>query len=102
MTRLLPALLAAATLATSAPLIVTQTTNTTALTSALGGGGGLTINSVAITNGAPSQFGTYTGFNSPPITIANGVVLSTGQVVQVLPSFNNGLQDNFTTPSTDT
>jgi hypothetical protein len=82
-------------------LNVTQTTDAGALQAALGGTG-LTINSVSITNGAASQFGTYTGFTSPPITIGNGVVMSSGQVVQVYPSFNNGLQGASTTPSTDT
>ena len=62
----------------------------------------MTINSATVLNGAASQFGTYTGFTSPPITIGNGIVLSTGQVMQVLPAFNNGLQGSNTTPSTDT
>jgi hypothetical protein len=82
-------------------LTVTQTTNPSDLAAALGGGN-LTINSVTTTNGAASQFGTYTGFTSPPQTIGNGVVMSSGQVVQVYPSFNNGLQLANTTPSTDT
>jgi hypothetical protein len=87
---------------TAGPVAVTQTTNTTTLAAALGGGGLMTINSAAITNGAPVQFGTYTNFTSPPITIGNGVVLSSGQVIQVTPAFNNGLQGGGTTPSTDT
>ena len=85
----------------SAALSVTQTTNSADLISALGGAG-LTINSVSINNGAASQFGTYTSLTSPPVTIGNGVVLSTGQVVQVLPAFNNGRSGVGTTPSTDT
>ncbi len=80
---------------------VTQTTSTANLTAALGGSG-LTIDSVAIANGASSQFGTYTGFTSPPVTIGDGIVMSSGQVVQVYPSFNNGLQLTATTPSTNT
>jgi hypothetical protein len=64
----------------------------------LGGGGGLTINSVSINNGAASQFGTYTNFTSAPVTIGNGVVLSTGQVVQTTAAFHSGGD----TPSTDT
>jgi hypothetical protein len=80
---------------------ITQTTDGTVLGSALGGGG-LTIDSVTITNGADSQFGTYTGFTSLPVTIGDGVVLSTGQVVQTLPAFNNGLQGLSPTPSTST
>jgi len=104
-TRLLSPFLAAVSIAvfvTSAlALTVTQTTNGTDLANALGGSG-LTINSVTVTNGAASQFGTYTGFTSPPVTLGNGVVLSTGQVSQVLPAFNNGAVGGKTTPSTDT
>jgi hypothetical protein len=77
-------------------LTVTQTTDGTALATALGGAG-LTINSVTITNGAPSQFGTYTGFTSLPVTIGDGVVLSTGQVVQTTAAFHS----TGDTPSTD-
>jgi len=84
------------------PLTITETTNGSTLGSALGGGGSLTINSVTIINGAESQFGTYTGFSSGPVTIGNGVILSTGQVAQALRSFNNGAQGPATTPSTDT
>jgi hypothetical protein len=53
------------------------------------GGAGLTINSVSITNGAAAQFGTYTGFTSPPVTIGDGVVMSSGQVVQTTAAFHN-------------
>src|SRR5262245_59421216 len=87
---LLPATIALA-------LTVTQTTDTTALATALGGSG-LTINSVSIGNGAASQFGTYTGFTSPPVTIGNGVVMSTGLVVQVTAAFHSA----GSSPSTDT
>jgi len=31
-----------------------------------------------VTNGAASQFGTYTGFNGSVVTLGNGIVLSTG------------------------
>ena len=86
----------------AAAATITQTTDPTALATALGGGGVLTINSASVVSGAPSQFGTYTGFTSPPVTIGNGVVLSTGQVVEVGPEFNNGLAGAETTPSTDT
>jgi hypothetical protein len=89
-------------LATSASaMVVTQTTDGTLLGNALGGGG-LTIDSVSIANGADAQFGTYTGFTSAPVTITDGVVLSSGQVVQVTPAFNNGQQGSGTTPSTNT
>lgn len=85
--------------ATSASaLTVTQTTNGIALATALGGGGGMTITSVTTNNGAASQFGTYTGFTSPPVTLGDGVVLSTGQVVQTTAAFHN----NGDSPSTDT
>jgi PEP-CTERM motif len=77
-------------------LSITQTTNTSALGAALGGGG-LTINSVAITNGAAGQFGTYTGFTSAPVTIGDGVVLSTGQVTQTTSAFVSP----SSSPSTD-
>ena len=69
----------AAMLAISASaMVVTQTTNGTTLGNALGGGGGLTITSVSVANGASPQFGTYTGFTSPPVTIGDGIVLSSG------------------------
>jgi hypothetical protein len=77
---------------------ITQTTSSAALAAALGGGGGLTVNSATVTHGAASQFGTYTGFTSPPVTIGDGVVMSTGQVIQTTAAFHSS-QD---TPSTDT
>jgi hypothetical protein len=43
----------------------------------------LTITSATIRNGEPGQFGTYTNFTNPPITIGNGVVLSSGDVSYV-------------------
>jgi hypothetical protein len=78
-------------------LSVTQTTDGTVLGTALAGSG-LVINSVSITNGAASQFGTYTGFTSPPITIGDGIVLSTGQVLQTTAAFHSA----GSSPSTDT
>ena len=42
--------------------------------------GGLTITAVTALNGAEGQFGTYTDFTTQPITIGNGVVLSSGNV----------------------
>ncbi len=86
-----------ATDAVAGPISIVNTTNTATLAAALGATG-LTIDSVVINNGATSQFGTYSNFT----LINNGVALSTGQVVQVHPSFNNGLQGLLTTPSTDT
>jgi hypothetical protein len=58
----------------------------------------MTINSVSINNGATSQFGTYTGFTSAPVTIGDGVVLSSGQVVQTTSAFHSAGD----TPSTST
>jgi hypothetical protein len=90
--------LCVATFATASPIVITQTVNSATLAGALPGTGGLTVDSIAINNGAGSQFGTYSGFS----LIANGLVLSTGQVAQVVPGFNNGVQGSATTPSTDT
>jgi hypothetical protein len=92
-------ILASATVASA--LSITQTTAGTALRDALGGGG-LTINSVTITNGHEKQFGIYREFTSAPVTIGDGVVLSTGKVVQTTAAFNNGVQGTATTPNTDT
>jgi hypothetical protein len=95
------AILSSATFASA--LSITQTTDGTALGAALGGGGGLTIDSVDITNGNEwKQFGTYTGFTSGPVTIDDGIVLSTGKVVQTTATFNNAVQGTATTPNTDT
>ena len=94
------AILASATFASA--LSITQTIDGAVLGAALGGGGGLTIDSVAITNGYAKQFGTYTGFTSGPVTIDDGIVLSTGKVVQTTATFNNAVQGTATTPNTDT
>ena len=64
----------------SASIIVTPTVSGSALATGLGGTG-LTIDSVTATNGGAGQFGTYTNFSSGPVTFADGVVLSTGFVV---------------------
>ena len=79
-------------------LTVSQTVDSTALSTALGGGGGLTINSATVVNGDPTQFGTYTGFSSPPVTIGDGVVLSTGLAVQTTAAFHS----SGSSPSTNT
>ncbi len=92
--------MASATFASA--LSITQTIDGAVLGAALGGGGGLTIDSVAITNGYAKQFGTYTGFTSGPVTIDDGIVLSTGKVVQTTATFNNAVQGTATTPNTDT
>jgi hypothetical protein len=72
-----------------AAVIVTQTTDGTTLGGALGGSG-LTINSATAAVGNAAQFGTYTNFNLGPVTIGNGVVLSTGQVGQTPAPANSG------------
>lgn len=46
---------------------------------------GLTITGVTIRNGQPGQFGTYGSFNAPPVTIRNGIVLSSGDVSNLGP-----------------
>lgn len=61
---------------------VTPTTDTTALGAALNAQG-LTITSVSIEYGIDGQFGTYSNFNLSPVTITNGVVLSSGDVSHV-------------------
>jgi len=93
-------ILASATFASA--LSITQTTVGTELGVALGGGGGLTIDNVFVTNGAAKQFGTYKEFTSGPVTIGDGIVLSTGKVVQTTAEFNNGVHGTDTTPSRDT
>jgi len=77
-----------ASVLSASALTITQTTTPADLTTALSGGG-LAITSVTVNNGASSQFGTYTGFTSPPVTIGNGVVLSTGQVIQTTAAFHS-------------
>ncbi|MCC6469764.1 MAG: choice-of-anchor L domain-containing protein [Alphaproteobacteria bacterium] len=56
------------------------------------------FNSISVTYsfGAASQVGTYAGFTTPPVMIGNGVVLSTGNVVDVV-----GPANATDTPSTD-
>jgi hypothetical protein len=46
---------------------------------------GLTINSVRIVNGVAGQFGTYTSFSLPPVSIHDGIVLSSGDVSSMGP-----------------
>jgi len=70
-------------------MTVLQTTNPTALGAVLDGGAGITINSVTINNGASGQFGTYTGFSSLPITLGDGIVMSTGLATQTTASYHS-------------
>jgi len=81
-----------------AGVLVTATTNVAALATALNASG-LTITSVSIRNGADGQFGTYTDFTTPPITIGDGVVLSSGDVSFVGPPPDPSL--DFPQPSYD-
>jgi hypothetical protein len=46
---------------------------------------GLTINSVSVRSGVPGQFGTFTEFNISPVTIRDGIVLSSGSVANLGP-----------------
>jgi hypothetical protein len=69
---------------TASALTVVPTTSSAALSGALGGGGGLTVTSTTVNNGSALQFGTYSGFTSPPVTIGDGIVLSTGLVSEVV------------------
>ena len=49
--------------------------------------------SAAFTLGNPNQVGTYSGFSSPPVTIGNGVVMSTGNAVDAVGPYNNGVSN---------
>lgn len=70
--------------AASADITTIPTTDTSALRDALNATG-LTITSVVIHNGLEGQFGTYQNFRIPPVTIHNGIVLSSGNVAQIGP-----------------
>lgn len=66
-------------------LSVTQTTDANTLLNALvPNTSQFTSISASYTTGAAVQVGTYTGFTSPPVTIGNGVVLSTGNAVDTV------------------
>jgi hypothetical protein len=65
-------------------VVVNSPADAAALQAALSGTR-LTITSVSIRTGEAGQFGTYTGFTNAPITIENGVVLSSGEVAFVGP-----------------
>ena len=73
-------------------LTVTQTTDGTGLRNALvtnsGEFGSITA-SYAVGNS--SQVGTYTGFSLPPVTLGDGVVMSTGNAVDAVGPYNNGV-----------
>jgi hypothetical protein len=73
-----------------ATVIVTPTTDGGSLAAAL------SPNSLEMTvsalNGAAGQFGTYTNYTDQPITIGDGVVLSSGDVSAVLPPADPSLE----------
>ncbi|HEY1299686.1 MAG TPA: choice-of-anchor L domain-containing protein [Stellaceae bacterium] len=71
--------------ADASALLVTQDNNGTDLLNALVPNQAQFASITAsYTTGAAAQVGTYTGFTSPPVTIGNGVVLSTGEAVQTV------------------
>lgn len=104
-TTIIPALVASVLLGAGgwqpahAGIVVTPTVDPGDLASALNASG-LNIISVLPANGAASQFGTYSDFNTQPITIGDGVVLSTGDVSAMAPPADPVL--DFPQPSFDT
>ncbi len=60
------------------------TTDAAALTAALHASG-LTVRSVSVVKGSPGQIGTYSGFVAGPVTIRDGLVLSSGSVADLSP-----------------
>lgn len=77
------AFLAAA--AARADVEVRPTTDPDDLAAALNESGGLSITDVSIVAGVPGQFGTYANFTTAPITIEDGIILSSGHVSYVGP-----------------
>src|SRR6187397_944918 len=75
-------------------LVVTNTSDSGALTGALVANPS-NFNSISATYtvGDPAQVGTYTGFTSPPVTIGNGIVLSTGNAVDTVGPYRNDVGD---------
>lgn len=67
-----------------AAVVTVPTMDTSALAAALHPVG-LTITSVSIRNGQPGQFGTFSNFEIPPVTIRPGIVLSSGDVTSLGP-----------------
>jgi hypothetical protein len=65
--------------------VVTNPTMDPALLGAALRPSGLTVDAVLIKNGVAGQFGTYTDFTIPPVTIHSGVVLSSGNVTSLGP-----------------
>lgn len=73
-------------------VIVNAVSDTNALRAALQSTN-LTVTAVTILNGVDGQFGTFTSFTNPPITIADGIVLSSGEVAAVVPPVDTTLTD---------
>lgn len=70
-------------------LTVTSTTDSTTLLNALVTNPGDFGNiSASYTVGDPAQVGTYSGFSSAPVTIADGVVLSSGRAIDTVGPYN--------------
>ncbi len=65
-------------------IVTTPTSNVATLKAALPVRG-LTVDQIIIRSGSPGQIGTYVGFKNPPITIDDGLVLSSGNVAQMGP-----------------
>ncbi len=89
MSRTLPLLVSAATLSLAmlpafGAVITTPTMDTDDLANALNPTG-LSIDQVTIWNGLPGQFGTFTNFQLAPVTIQDGIVLSSGDVTDLGP-----------------
>jgi hypothetical protein len=80
-------------------VVIVQTRSAAELQAALNPSG-LTITSVSTPYGANQQIGTYSGYTKQPITIGNGVVLSTGNVNFVGPPADP--VTDFPQPSFDT
>lgn len=75
-------------------LVVTNTSNPAALTSALvTTPSNFNSISASYTQGDDAQVGTYTGFTSPPVTIGNGVVLSSGNAVDTVGPYRNDVSN---------
>jgi hypothetical protein len=71
-------------------MVVTPTTDPTALLDALvANPSAFSSISASYDYGDPQQIGTYTGFNLPPVTMPNGVVMSTGLAAQTTAAYHS-------------
>jgi len=78
-------LVLAASSITLGAVSTTVTTSSNVLAAALSPSGGLEIDDVEAVHGMPGQVGTFTNFVTPPVTIHDGIVLSSGSVAQLGP-----------------